>query len=304
MTKKENVGFWSDFKKFFLRGLATLLPTVLTIVLLFKCFEFIQDNISIHITRGMIYVAVYATDKYPKISEKDESAYKKSPAYEEAKKKGGDEELNEAELQKDIRRWKLEKQWTKTPQSLVGFFIAMILVYMLGRILASIFGRKIWSYFEGTVQRVPGFKQVYPYIKQVTEFLFAERKISLKSRVVAVPYPRQGIWSIGLLTGTGFRQVREETREELVTVFIPSSPTPVTGYVICVKRSEVIELPITLEEAIRFTVSGGVIVPDHQMVSGENLQLIPGPSIEAKKEGDNKSELQTAEPSGPDKPGT
>ena len=296
MTKKENVGFWSDFKKFFFRGLATLLPTVLTIVLLFKCFEFIQDNISIHITRGMIYVAVYATDKYPKISEKDESAYKKSPAYEEAKEKTEDEELSEAELQKGIRRWKLENQWTKTPQSLVGFLIAMILVYMLGRILASFLGRKIWGSFEGTVQRIPGFKQVYPYIKQVTEFLFAERKISLKSRVVAIPYPRKGIWSIGLLTGTGFRQVREDTKEELVTIFIPSSPTPVTGYVICVKRSEVIELPITLEEAIRFTVSGGVIVPDHQMVEGENLQLVPGPSIETAREGKDDTEVKPSDP--------
>ncbi len=304
MTKKENVGFWSDFKKFFLRGLATLLPTVLTIVLLFKCFGFIQDNISIHITRGMIYVVVYATDKYPKISDKDTTAYQKSPEYEEAKKKKGHEELSEAELQKEIRRWKLEKQWTKAPQSLVGFLIAMILVYMLGRILASFFGRKIWSYFEGTVQRIPGFKQVYPYIKQVTEFLFAERKISLKSRVVAVPYPRQGIWSIGLLTGTGFRQVREDTKEELVTVFIPSSPTPVTGYVIYVKRSEVIELPITLEEAIRFTVSGGVIVPGHQMVEGENLQLIPGPSMEAPGEKEEETEDMTAAASTPEKTGT
>ena len=297
MAKKGNVGFWSDFKKFFLRGLATLLPTVLTIVLLFKCFEFIQDNISIHITRGMIYVAVYATDRYPKISEKDESAYKKSSAYEDAKEKTEDEELSETEYQKGIRRWKLENQWTKTPQSLVGFFIAMILVYMLGRILASFFGRKIWSFFEVTVQRVPGFKQVYPYIKQVTEFLFAERKISLTSRVVAVPYPRKGIWSVGLLTGTGFRRVKEEAKEELVTIFIPSSPTPVTGYVIYVKRSEVIELPISLEEAIRFTVSGGVIVPDHQMVEGENLQLVPGPSVEAKQEGDNRSEGTSVESS-------
>jgi len=303
MAKKENVGFWSDFKKFFLRGLATLLPTVLTIVLLFKCFEFIQDNISIHITRGIIYVTVYATDKYPKIEEDiDTPAYQNSPEYKQAVEEKG--ELVGAELQTEIRRWKLEKQWSKPPQSLVGFLIAMILVYILGRILASFLGRKIWGSFEGTVQRIPGFKQVYPYIKQVTEFLFAERKISLKSRVVAVPYPRQGIWSVGLLTGTGFRRVKEETNEELVTIFIPSSPTPVTGYVIYVKRSEVIELPITLEEAIRFTVSGGVIVPEHQMVAGENIQLVPGPLTEAPIAGEDDSEGTGVESSEPEKPGT
>jgi len=303
MVRKEKVGFWSDFKKFFLRGLATLLPTVLTIVLLFKCFEFIQDNISIHITRGIIYVIVYSTDKYPKVSEKDPVVYQNSPEYKKAREED-EKELSEAELQKEIRRWKLEKQWNKSPQSLVGFFIAIILVYVVGRILASLLGRRIWSFFEGTVQRVPGFKQVYPYIKQVTEFLFAERKISFTSRVVAVPYPRKGIWSIGLLTGTGFRQVKEEAGEDLVTIFIPSSPTPVTGYVIYVKRSEIIELPITLEEAIRFTVSGGVIVPDHQAIEGENMQLVPGPPADATSGGENISDVKAEGSSKPEKPGT
>lgn len=301
MKKKEKVGFWSDFKKFFFRGLATLLPTVLTIVLLFKCFEFIQNNISIHITRGMIYVMVYATDQYPAIDENvDTPSYLKSPEYKNVLAEKG--ELSESELRAEIRRWKLEKKWTNSPHSLIGFLIAMILVYILGRILASFFGRKIWGSFEGTVQRIPGFKQVYPYIKQITEFLFAERKISLTSRVVAVPYPREGIWSVGLLTGTGFRQVKEETNEELVTIFIPSSPTPVTGYVIYVKRSEVIELPITLEEAIRFTVSGGVIVPDHQMVEGENLQLIPDLSARVRQEGGKTMEDKAKKSHEPENP--
>lgn len=301
MTKKRPVGFWSDFKIFFLRGLATLLPTVLTIVLLFKCFEFIQNNISIHITRGIIYVVVHSTESYPAIDEEQDTAsYLKSPAYAKRVEEKG--ELSTSELETEVRRWKLEKRWTQAPQSLVGFLLAMVLVYILGRVLASFLGRKTWSYFERTVQRIPGFKQVYPYIKQVTEFLFAERKISLTSRVVAVPYPRKGIWSIGLLTGSGFRQIQEETNEELVTIFIPSSPTPITGYVIYVKRSEVIELPITLEEAIRFTVSGGVIVPDHQRVEGENLQLIPGPIVEVSRPAEEDTETSAESNGSPEKP--
>jgi uncharacterized membrane protein len=301
MSNKKKVGFWSDFKKFFFRGLATLLPTVLTIVLLVKCFDFIQNNISIHITRGMIYVVVSATDKYPKVTDKDNETFLGSPKYE-AITKDHEGELSEAEYQKALRRWKLENQWTKSPQSLVGFLIAIILVYVLGRVLASFFGRKLWNFFEGTVQRIPGFKQVYPYIKQVTEFLFAERKISLTSNVVAVPYPRHGIWSIGLLTGTGFRRVKEAANEDLVTIFIPSSPTPVTGYVICVKRSEVIELPITLEEAIRFTVSGGVIVPDHQAMEGAGIVLSPGPKLEPARTEESARELNEGETGEREKP--
>ncbi|MBN1844668.1 MAG: DUF502 domain-containing protein [Sedimentisphaerales bacterium] len=273
MGSAHKEGFWKDFRRFFFRGLATLLPTVLTIVLLFKCFEFIQKNISIHITRGMIYVVVYVTDKYPGISTDDQAEFRKEHDIPD--------ETAAAELRKEMRRWKLENQWAEGPQSLIGFFIAIILVYVLGRLLASYLGRKFWGVFEGTVQRVPGFKQVYPYVKQVTEFLFSERKISFTSKVVAVPYPRQGIWSLGLVTGSGFRKVSETTGQELVTVFIPSSPTPVTGYVIYVKKEEIIDLPITIEEALRFTISGGVIVPDHQVLPGQAIDLQPGPAAAA-----------------------
>ena len=71
-----------------------------------------------------------------------------------------------------------------------------------------------------------------------------------------------------------------------MTVFIPSSPTPVTGYVITVNKNEVIDIPISIEEALRFTISGGVIVPDHQALAGQQVQLSPGPSVESK--GDKK----------------
>jgi len=267
MAQGGRVGFWSDFKQFFVRGLATLLPTVLTIVLLVKCFEFIQENISKHIIRGAIYVVVLSTDEYPAIDADAEFEYKK------------EHELLGREttpaLAVEIRRWKLERQWTRGPQSLVGFGIAVMLVYILGRLLASFLGRRLWHGFESTVQAVPGFKQIYPYVKQVTEFLFSDRKVSF-SRVVAVEYPRKGIWSVGLVTGTGLRAVSESVSVDTVTIFIPSSPTPVTGYVISVPKDEVIDLPITLEEAIRFTVSGGVIVPGHQMLPGHRAETSGG----------------------------
>jgi len=282
MAKASGNGFWHDFKRFFFRGLATILPTLLTIVVLVKCFEFIQDNISVHITRGIIYAAVHTFDDYPKISESDEIEYKK--------KYNLPGSATTSKNRKEIRQWKLTQQWTRGPQSLIGFVIAVILVYILGRLLASFIGRKLWKLFEQTVQQVPGFKQVYPYVKQVIDFLFADKKISF-SRVVAVPYPRKGIWSVGLVTGAGFRSLAETNKEEYLTVFIPSSPTPITGYVIYVKKEDVIDLPITLEEALRFTVSGGVIVPGHQMLPGQQQEMKSGPviKISAGPKSDGKS---------------
>ena len=284
MTKKAKTGFSSDFRRFFLRGLATLLPTILTIVLLVKCFEFIQENISVHINNGVIHLVVLTTNDYPKLNNDDRVDYLK--------------ELNllgqpvDEEMKVDMRRWKLRRQWGSGPQSLIGFCIAIMLVYILGRLLASFLGRKVWQAFESMVQQVPGFKQVYPYIKQVTTFLFGENKIEF-SRVVAVPYPREGIWSLGLVTGAGFRFMNDKLREEFLTVFIPSSPTPITGYVIHVKKNEAIDLPITIEEALRFTVSAGVIVPDHQSLPTQRVELVSGSAAastsgEKENQGDKK----------------
>jgi len=272
----------SDFRRFFLRGLATLLPTVLTIVLLVKCFEFIQNNISVYLMEGVIRAAVLATGEYTTPSEDDITEYIKSNKAGEDAKNAQVRALTLKEEKRDIQLWNLRQKWTHGPRSLVGFVLAISLVYIVGRLLASYVGRKLWHYFEGTVQEVPGFKQIYPYVKQVTDYLFGENRIQF-NRVVAVPYPREGIWSVGLVTGAGLRHLNDKLHEEFLTIFIPSSPTPVTGYVIHVKKEDAIDLPISFEEAIRFIVSGGVIVPGHQALPTQRIELSPGPIIDQQK---------------------
>ena len=318
MTEPQHLGFKDDFKRFFIRGLATLLPTVLTIIILFKCYEFIQQNISIYIVEGIIKIVLVVNDEYPKISVEDVKNYRKSknlpPDYPDItnsdittyRQQPGiepgavlDEKMTNDIRQwklltgNEVRQWKLQKSWNSGPRALVGFIIAIILVYMLGRLLGSFLGRKLWHMFEGMVQQIPGIKQVYHFVKQVTEFLIGDKKLEF-SRVVAVPYPREGIWSIGLVTGAGFRRIKEETRQDLLTIFIPSSPTPITGYVVYVKKEEVIDLPISIEDALRFVASGGVIVPEHQVMPTDQKTIIQGPLISALKESSPPEGEQTA----------
>jgi len=102
-------------------------------------------------------------------------------------------------------------------------------------------------------------------VKQITDFLFAQdKKEKIFSRVVAVEYPRKGIWSVGFVTGVGIRKVVESVEKEFLTVLIPTSPTPFTGFVIMVPKEETIELDIQIEDALRFTISGGVITPRYK----------------------------------------
>jgi uncharacterized membrane protein len=150
---------------------------------------------------------------------------------------------------------------------LIGFVIAIIVVYFVGLFLASFLGRTTLRILERTVSRVPLIRAIYPNIKQVTDFLFGEHKLEF-SGVVAVPYPRHGIWSVGLMTGSPIEALAKGTGEELVTVFIPSSPTPATGYTITVPRRDVVELACSIDEALRFVISAGVIKPGTELSEG------------------------------------
>ena len=273
MANKIKMSGQTDFKRFFIRGLATLLPTVLTIVLLVKCFEFIQEHISAPITEGAIRLMIVVSDGFPDV-DYPEITTETIEQYRQKERMTPDVDLD-SEAYRDMRLWVLRQRWNKFPYSLLGFGVAIVLVYVVGRLLASFIGRKLWGLFEIAVLRLPGFKQLYPYVKQVTEFLFGENKIEF-TRVVLVQYPSKGLWSLGLVTGAGFRHMTEKRKQEFLTVFIPSSPTPVTGYVIHVGKDEVVDVPISIGEALRFSVSGGVMVPEHQELPTQMMELASG----------------------------
>ncbi len=263
MTKKEvDKSFGSDFRRFFLRGLATLLPTILTFFLLMEAYKFIQENISVHITKSVSVLAVEYFEDYPEITKEDRKLFEdKNPGVDFS----DSDEGNANSVNKQLRLWKMLELWNNGPRSLVGFGLSIILVYIVGRLLGSFIGRRLWKLFEkSVVGKLPGFKQLYPHVKQVTDFFIGDNKKITFNRVVAVQYPSKGIWSIGLVTGDGMKSITEYGKSEYLTIFIPSSPTPITGYVIHVSKDEVVDLPLTIEEALRFTISGGVIVPDHQ----------------------------------------
>jgi uncharacterized membrane protein len=215
------------FKSYFLRGLAVLLPMILTVWILAWGYTFIQENVSFYINRGLVWLImrVQGPDGVPK-----EALY--------------------AILVEGV------------PGSVVGFLIALLLILVVGALLASVVGRVLWRFVEVFILNTPIMRRVYPYVKQVTDFVLTEEdQRKMFSRVVAVEYPRKGIWSLGLVTGSGLRRVAEVAGKELLTVMVPTSPTPITGWVITVPKDETIALDMTVEEAFRFIVSAGVISP-------------------------------------------
>ena len=284
--------FSSDFKRFFVRGLVILLPSVLTLWIMVKAYQFVDTNIADPVN-GWIRVSL------------NNAAKVWDPLAEVAAFKPTDDEVlaerlalgiattdatQDSAIIPRLRAIKIHDWWeARWYMRMIGIVVAIVAVYFAGRLLGGFFGRRIYRKIEGVITTVPVFKQVYPHVKQVVDFLFSDDKQIRFSRVVLVEYPRKGIWTIGLLTGETMRSIRTKSGDA-VTVFIPSSPVPATGYTITIPRKDVVDLPISVEEAIRFTVSGGVLIP-------------PAQTLEAPSQGPVLPEIEEDSPTQPNAKG-
>ncbi len=160
-------------------------------------------------------------------------------------------------------------RWRTIPVFLLVF---VSLLYLLGRFLAAGVGRIFVTAIEGLINRLPVVRNVYSSVKQVTDFIFSERDIEF-NRVVAVQYPRRGIWSVGFVTGESMLDIRSAANEPVLSVLMPTSPMPATGFTVTVRKSETIDLDITIDQAIQFVVSCGVVVPMQQQQNETSVKI-------------------------------
>lgn len=166
------------------------------------------------------------------------------------------------EQQPGYIKYRFHLQDPKWPVKVLGVTLAVILVYIVGLFVGNLLGRTLWKLGENALFKIPLIRAIYPAVKQVTDFVLQDKKAQFTaSRVVAVEPHANGIWSIGLITGRGVRALGQPAGKEMVTVFVPSSPTAFSGYVLVVPLESVVELPLTVEQAMRLLVSGGVIDP-------------------------------------------
>lgn len=246
MEKPEDRKHRAGFKRSVLTGLAALLPVILTIFLIVWCWNFLAAKVGTPINNS---IKSRLSTQGGKAFLKDRLGWLP------------DRVDNDAVLQRE-----LDKHFPNYVGLAVAFLIGIFGLYVIGFLLATFVGRRLFRLAERFLVKFPIVKQIYPYAKQISEFLFASKK-SKFSRVVAVEYPRKSVYSLGFVTGNGVGQITDASGHEMVNVFIPSSPTPITGYVVFVPADEVVPLDLTVDEALRLTISGGVLVP-HRQASG------------------------------------
>jgi uncharacterized membrane protein len=257
--------FASDFKRFFGRGLGVLLPSVLTLWILVKAYQFVDSAIAQPINASIRAGVAEGAEHWPTLGSPFLPTQELIDTEVVRRRTSKTESDDPVVIRRELTRTEVDEWWNRHALGLdwIGILVAVLSVYFAGRLLGGFLGRRVQKQFERVITSVPLFKQIYPYVKQVVDFLFSDDKPMKFNRVVTVEYPRKGIWAVGLVTGGTMRSIEHESGDAL-TIFIPSSPTPFTGYTITVPRGEVHELPISIDEALRFTISGGVLVPPHE----------------------------------------
>lgn len=168
------------------------------------------------------------------------------------------------------------------PYYVLPFLLSLFVLalYLLGKFMAAGIGRMLVRLLEWVVGRLPLVRSVYSGVKQVSDFMFNERELQFH-RVVAVEYPRKGIWSIGFVTGEGFLDIHAAANDAVLSVFLPCSPMPFTGYVVNCLRTECVDLNMTLDQAFQFIISCGVVVPRQQLSSPAPEGLAPSAKVGA-----------------------
>ncbi len=143
----------------------------------------------------------------------------------------------------------------------LGLIIVFILLTLIGAMAAGAIGR-IWvRTSEHLLARMPVIRSVYSATKQIFETVLRQQSNAFR-QVVLFEYPRRGSWALGFITGKTLGEVQDLTADEVVNVFLPTTPNPTSGYLLFIPRKELVVLSMTVEEGIKMVVSGGIVTPE------------------------------------------
>jgi len=142
----------------------------------------------------------------------------------------------------------------------IGALLTLLVVFLTGLITANIVGQRLVRFWEGVLARIPVVKSIYYSVKQVSDTLFSGSGVAFR-KVLLVRYPHPEAWAVAFQTGHPARDVADMLPDEHVGVFIPTTPSPVNGFFFFVRRKDVIELDMNVDEALKYIVSMGVVAP-------------------------------------------
>jgi uncharacterized membrane protein len=289
------------FRSAVIRGLGVLTPPLLTVLILLWVINTTREYLLVPVNAGVREALVWClsgdiregltvTDKDERIATVDGIPYKERDGgrfvplsvYERVQRNTESESI--PSTAKGIYQRYVEVTYLQ-PHYAIPCFLAVfiLLVYILGKLMAAGIGGFVGDRVDMVIQRLPLIRSIYKAVKQVCDFFFSERQIQFK-RVVAVEFPRPGMWSIAFVTSDGLSDIRAAANDAVLGVFIPSSPMPVSGYSLTVLKREAVDLNISIEEAIQYLVSCGLVMPQkdlQRLKATDSNPLVPALSVPA-----------------------
>jgi uncharacterized membrane protein len=145
----------------------------------------------------------------------------------------------------------------------VGIILSFLLLVATGVVVRNLFGGQIVAGFESLVRRIPVIGAVYGGAKTFSETVLTDKGKSFK-QVVLIEFPRKGLYSIGFITCEDMDEVQARTEQDVVCVFVPTTPNPTTGFLVAVDRNEITRLDMTVDDAVKMLLTLGVVVPRWQ----------------------------------------
>jgi len=142
----------------------------------------------------------------------------------------------------------------------IGLLLVGVILFVTGLLVANFFGRKLVSLWESLLHRIPLVRSIYSASKTFAEVVLTDSADSFKE-VLLIEYPRKGLYSLCFQTSTNLGEVQSRTGEDVICVFVPTTPNPTSGVMIMVPRKDVVRLDMDVEEAVKMVVSLGVVVP-------------------------------------------
>ena len=279
-------------RNFFVRGLVVLLPAVLTIFVFATVVQFVNTYLTKPINAAILTVldgnslgwqALGLMDVDPRAQQFVD--FDQLPIDLQARIGQGRElgELGSQAAQAAIENFRTDRYtWIRNLEKLaidreklrsatpvpewIGILLAAVIVLFLGYLASGFLGRGLIASFDKALTRIPIVRSVYPYTKKLVDFFLSDNELEFDT-VVAAPYPSEGVWAIGFVTGGGLKSIHAELGGNFLSVFIPTSPMPMTGFTVFIEAERLIPLDISVDEALRVTVSAGVLVPESEQVS-------------------------------------
>ena len=148
----------------------------------------------------------------------------------------------------------------------MGILLALLVLLGTGLIAANYFGKRIVSFWESLLERIPLVRNIYSAVKRFAEIVLADSSQSF-SKVLLIEYPRRGLYSLSFQTSQNLGEIQGKTGEDLVCVFVPTTPNPTSGLILMVPVQDVIELDMGVEDALKMVISLGVVVPGEDTVN-------------------------------------